>query len=164
MAYIFFLNELYIYIRAQMGRLGSAHIGQQTSILIVTVAIRNCAKKSKRLRSINKCPVLLVQWSMQYIKELKPEQALTLLFLVFQDKLLEPAIGEVAKHIVAHIEKIIICLWLEVEIRNQPDANRPLSTKFGIIFPDLDTIDTHYMFPISTSCTGGKIVQQLLYI
>lgn len=80
---MFFLNHLYIDIRAQMGRVRSAHLGHRTSFLITAITMRHAACEFHKRMIADEVTRLMVQWVKQRSQEYKPEQTMPLILLVF---------------------------------------------------------------------------------
>lgn len=72
---------------------------------------------------------------------------ISLLFLVFEDDMLELAVGDQAQGIVASIEKFLIQKELGVELNNKPEANRSFDTTFEFIGEEFNTSDASNVRP-----------------
>lgn len=59
---IFFLNQMYIDVRAQMGRVKSVHLGQRTSFLITAISMSHTEREFQQRVKANDMPMLFAQW------------------------------------------------------------------------------------------------------
>lgn len=75
-------------------------------------------------------PILLAQWFRLRGQVHEQEKTLPLLFLVFQDDLLELTVGGVSQQVVQQIEEDIISDKLGIELTSKPEANRLFPTTF----------------------------------
>lgn len=73
------------------------------------------------------------------------EQMLPLLFSVFQDDILELAVGSTVCTLALKIEDNAICGTLGVGLSSKPEANRPFSTRFECIGAYFITEDPTYI-------------------
>lgn len=83
-------------------------------------------------------PANLANWVSARASALTMDQALPLLFLIFQDDLLEIAAGPEAQPIIEKVEKEVIREELGVNLSPKPAANLPFSTKFESIGAEFD--------------------------
>lgn len=126
------MDRFYLDVQAQMGRVASGCLGKRTSLLIAAIAMRKAMQELKRRRARRTPPHILTQWIEQGAEN-NLEQLLTLLFLVFQEDMLQLAVGNEAQSIVKNIEKTVVCETLDVELRTKPESSLPFSRTLGFI-------------------------------
>lgn len=136
-----FGNKMYIYVRAQMGRVVGAHLGQHTSFLISSIAMQRAALDFRHCVHNGEVPAPITLWAAIRPKTSTVEQTLPIIFLVFQDDMLELVVGDQAQNILANIENSLIREELGVEFSTKPKANRTFETTFEFIGAEFDTSD-----------------------
>lgn len=141
-ACVYFRGKFYKDYREQMGRVGSAHFGQRASALIAADAMRRSNHILQEYRNGDTLSPTLKRWinDRAYLQPIK--QRLPLILLIFQDNLLEIAVGSSAPVIIESVERNFIKGELEVEFSPKQKANRRFATTFEFIGAEFDTYNS----------------------
>lgn len=107
-ACVYLRGAYYVDVREPMGRVSSAHVGQWTSFLTYSGAMSQADTTVKRLLQQNAFLEALAACTRTCMFIGDPEQYLPLLFLIFQEDLLELTMGQQARHIAEDIEQSVI--------------------------------------------------------
>lgn len=124
-----------------MGLVASAHLGQRTSFLITSLAMHLAADKFEQRLHHGEIPQLISALVEQRRQQHELTQILPLLFLVFQDIMLELAVGKQAQVMVQDIETTYIQDKLSVVFSSKPEANKPFDHMFEFIGAEFKTKD-----------------------
>lgn len=94
---IFFLGSLRIEKRAQMSRVARDYSGQRLSFLLVALASAAALALFRKALESNEITNTIARWFHERAQMHEPTQDLPQMFQLFQDDLLEVAVGEQAK-------------------------------------------------------------------
>lgn len=124
-----------------MGRVASAHLGQRNCFLIAAIDMHRVAWDFRRRVQNGEVSAPIARWTTKRSKTRSVEHTLPLMFLVFQDDMLELVVGDQSQSIMANIETSLTGEECGVEFKAKPGANQPFETEFEFIGAEFDTSD-----------------------
>lgn len=106
---VFFRNKLYLDLEVQMGTVAGTHLGKCESFLLTEIAMTHAVVVFKNSVVCGDVPTVLAKSERERRAIYEIEQATKLLFLVFQDDMLELAAEAVARNGIEETEEQVIC-------------------------------------------------------
>lgn len=93
---VFFRNAFYVDVQAQMGRVASAHLVLRTSFLVNALSMQRAACEFEQRLNNGTVPKPIAIWARQRQEHNNIMQMMPLLFLIFQDDILELVLGHIS--------------------------------------------------------------------
>lgn len=124
-----------------MGRVASAQTGQRTSQLVVAVMNdKSAALTHQSMRAVSVHPSKAA-WIAQRRERMGKEQAVAAVMQLFQDDLLEVAVGSDMEYIIERVDSEVLQGELQVGLGAKSEANLPFSGRFDFIGASFGTSD-----------------------